>query len=74
MSRRLRQSVNLVDHDGATRPLDDVVFDAILGALERHFWNIQAAATALGITRPTIYAHLRARDYELPEIRKGKRS
>jgi|GEM_PF-3056021 len=42
------------------RPLDQVVQDAVVSAVERHGGNISAAARELSISRVTLYRHLRA--------------
>jgi len=51
----------------ATAPLRCAERDALLRELERLHWNISRAASALGVSRNTLYRKMRKHDIALPD-------
>jgi len=52
--------------DGAPAPLQNAEHDALLRELERLHWNISRTASALGVSRNTLYRKMRKHDITLP--------
>jgi transcriptional regulator of acetoin/glycerol metabolism len=50
----------------AAAPLQSAERDALLRELERLHWNISRAASALGVSRNTLYRKMRKHDIDLP--------
>jgi len=50
----------------AAAPLKSAERDALLRELERLHWNISRAASALGVSRNTLYRKMRKHDIALP--------